>query len=268
MKQLSLLLLVLLAVVPLIQGCAAIAAPPGTDPTSLQLTAATCDSNFNCAPGTAAVGQSIRITAHVVYTGKIAPTREICILDDGSPANCGLTPVKERDLVHERNVATGAHILTATYSGDSVYAKSKSTSLTVNVGPDDSSTSTTPPTSSPAPPSQPSPAQLTVNASSLNFGSIDTGNSNSLSATLTNSGNSSATISSVSVSGSGFNATGLSGIILSPGQSTSVNVSFAPSGSGVVSGSVVVTSNAANSPTTISLSGTGVQPPTLGPPLR
>jgi fibronectin type 3 domain-containing protein len=60
------------------------------------------------------------------------------------------------------------------------------------------------------------------------------------------------------VAGAGFNATGANGIILSPGQSTTVTSTFAPSASGAAAGSVTVSSNAANSPASISLSGTGV----------
>ena len=67
----------------------AIGASAGTrlSPTSLLLTAAPCDSNFNCAPGsTASVGQFVRITAHVVYSGTVKPTGPLCIVDNGSPA--------------------------------------------------------------------------------------------------------------------------------------------------------------------------------------
>jgi fibronectin type 3 domain-containing protein len=60
------------------------------------------------------------------------------------------------------------------------------------------------------------------------------------------------------VAGAGFNATGANGMILSPGQSTTLTSTFAPSASGAAAGSISVSSNAANSPASISLSGTGV----------
>jgi fibronectin type 3 domain-containing protein len=44
---------------------------------------------------------------------------------------------------------------------------------------------------------------------------------------------------------------------LSVGQSTAFNVFFAPATTGTLSGTVTVTSNASNSPTTIKLSGSG-----------
>jgi hypothetical protein len=105
-------------------------------------------------------------------------------------------------------------------------------------------------------------ATLVLNASpaSLSFGSIDTGATSSLGVTLTNSGNSSVTISGVSTSGAGFSASNVSsGTVLAPGQSAALDVTFAPTSTGGVTGGVTVASNATNSPSTISITGTGVQ---------
>ena len=100
---------------------------------------------------------------------------------------------------------------------------------------------------------------LNSSTSSLNFGNVNVSSSSAKSITLTNAGSSNVTISNVTVSGAGFNATGVSsGVILSPGQTASLTASFDPSGTGSVTGSVSVASNATNSPDTISLSGTGV----------
>ena len=114
-----------------------------------------------------------------------------------------------------------------------------------------------------------SAAILTVNAStvvlnaspaSLSFGSIDTGATSTLGVTLTNSGNSSVTISGVGASGAGFSASNVSsGTVLAPGQSAALNVTFAPTSTGSVTGGVTVASNATNSPAAISMTGTGVQ---------
>jgi hypothetical protein len=77
--------------------------------------------------------------------------------------------------------------------------------------------------------------------------------------TLTNAGNSSVSISSVSISGAGFGASGVpTGLILSPGQTASLNVTFDPAATGSVTGSVTVASSATNSPDKITLSGTGI----------
>jgi len=101
---------------------------------------------------------------------------------------------------------------------------------------------------------------LSVSPTSLSFGNINPGASSTLAVTLTNSGNSNVTISNVSISGAGFNASGVStGTGLTPGQTAALNVTFAPAATGSVTGSVTVTSNATNSPTTIALSGSGIQ---------
>jgi hypothetical protein len=100
--------------------------------------------------------------------------------------------------------------------------------------------------------------QLTANPTSVNFGNVNLGNTASSSVTLTNTGNSNLTISSVTVTGAGFSASGVTaGQILTPGQSATLNVAFAPTSAGSVTGSVSVASNATNSPTAIALSGTG-----------
>jgi hypothetical protein len=100
---------------------------------------------------------------------------------------------------------------------------------------------------------------LTASPSRLAFGSVKVGVNSSLQTTLSNSGNASITISNVSISGPGFGATGLfTGQVLAPGQSASLKVSFTPAANASVTGSVSITTNAANSPMAISLSGTGV----------
>jgi fibronectin type 3 domain-containing protein len=51
-----------------------------------------------------------------------------------------------------------------------------------------------------------------------------------------------------------------SGLILAPGQTATLNVTFAPSAAGSATGSIVVNSDATNSPLNIGLTGSGVQP--------
>jgi hypothetical protein len=103
------------------------------------------------------------------------------------------------------------------------------------------------------------PGQLASSSSTLNFGNVITGNSSSALLWLTNSGGTSLTILNTSISGAGFQASSVNGQALAPGQSTTVTVTFTPSTTGAASGSVVLTSDAANSPTTIFISGTGAQ---------
>ncbi len=106
--------------------------------------------------------------------------------------------------------------------------------------------------------------QLVPNPTSFSFGNIQDGTSKSLSGTLTNNGGTSLTISAAAASGTGFSLSGLTlPLTLTAGQSTSFTVSFAPTASGAVSGSVSVTSNGGNPNLSIPLSGTGVTQGTL-----
>ncbi len=107
----------------------------------------------------------------------------------------------------------------------------------------------------------PSSAKLILNPSTtnLNFGKVSVSSSNNQNITLTNAGSSSVTISKVTVSGAGFNASGsVAGLILSPNQTATLRATFAPAATGAQTGTIVVSSNATNSPVSIALSGTGV----------
>src|SRR2546426_498037 len=108
---------------------------------------------------------------------------------------------------------------------------------------------------------QPLQPQLSVIPPSASFGNVGVGNRNTYAFTLTNSGSASVTVSQAHVSGSGLSVGGLSlPLTLTPGQKTAFSVVFAPASRGNITGSVSLVSNALNSPTTIALSGTGVQP--------
>ena len=113
------------------------------------------------------------------------------------------------------------------------------------------------------------PATLTVNTAtyilnasqtSLNFSNVNIGSNSTLSVILSNGGNSNVTISNVAISGAGYTVSGVqSGQIVTPGQTATLNVTFAPAATALILGNVTVTSNAANSPASVALSGTGVQ---------
>lgn len=99
--------------------------------------------------------------------------------------------------------------------------------------------------------------KLTTSASSFSFGSVILGSSKSLTATLSASG-SSVTISSASTTNREFTVSGLSlPKTLSPGQTISFNLTFTPLASGGASGSISLVSNATNTPTIETLSGSG-----------
>ena len=85
------------------------------------------------------------------------------------------------------------------------------------------------------------PGQLTVTPSSITFGSVPVGTTQTQSATLANSGGSSLTISQATVNGNGFTLSGLTmPLTLGAGQSVVVSVSFTPPAGGPDSGSIAL----------------------------
>lgn len=104
-------------------------------------------------------------------------------------------------------------------------------------------------------------ATLAALSSTLSFGNVRKGRSSNLSETLTNTGGSTLTISDATISGTGFSFTGLSlPTSLSPNQSVTFTLTFAPASSGGASGKFAVMSTAYNSKLSIALTGTGMAP--------
>ncbi|HTS60089.1 MAG TPA: choice-of-anchor D domain-containing protein, partial [Terriglobales bacterium] len=105
---------------------------------------------------------------------------------------------------------------------------------------------------------------ITATPTSLSFGNDIVGSSKTLAVTLKNTGNSSVTFSGVTISGAGITTSGGgSGTTLAPGQTATMDVTFAPKTAGSVSGTVKVASNATNSPATIVVTGDGLAGSTL-----
>ncbi|MGA9510086.1 MAG: choice-of-anchor D domain-containing protein [Candidatus Sulfotelmatobacter sp.] len=101
------------------------------------------------------------------------------------------------------------------------------------------------------------PGALGANPTSLDFGTVQVGNNQALSETVTNTGGSSVTISQVAASGTGFKLSGLSTpVTLGAGQSTNFTVTFTPTSAGSASGNATVTSNGTNPSLSIPLAGT------------
>jgi hypothetical protein len=102
----------------------------------------------------------------------------------------------------------------------------------------------------------PNAAMLSTNPSSLTFASqaLNT-TSGARAVTVTNTGNAAASVSGVTVSGDYTQTNNCTTIAI--GASCTVNVSFRPTASGTRTGTVTLTSNATNSPTSVALSGTG-----------
>jgi hypothetical protein len=122
--------------------------------------------------------------------------------------------------------------------------------LTVSAGGVTSTVSLTGTGTAPGPVLNAAPARLS-------FAGTDVGSSSAAQAvTVTNSGTSAASVSGVSVTGDFSQTNNCSSV--ATGSSCTVNVTFKPSASGTRTGTLTVTSNANNSPATVSLTGSGI----------
>jgi hypothetical protein len=101
--------------------------------------------------------------------------------------------------------------------------------------------------------------KLTVSAGSLSFGSVTVNSTATLPLTLTSSGTASLTITAATASGADFTDSGTTfPVTLNPNQSVTLQVHFAPTTAGAVTGQLTITSNSASGSTTqVQLSGTG-----------
>jgi Abnormal spindle-like microcephaly-assoc'd, ASPM-SPD-2-Hydin len=108
---------------------------------------------------------------------------------------------------------------------------------------------------------------LGFSTTSISFGNYAVGFTTPVSpVTVTNTSTSTVTFSSIAVTGtngSSFGESNNCGTSLTAGSSCTINVTFSPAVTGVLTGSVQLTDNAANSPQSITLSGTGVLPVAL-----
>jgi hypothetical protein len=101
--------------------------------------------------------------------------------------------------------------------------------------------------------------QLTLSVSSLSFGSLTVNTASTLSVTLTSSGTSAVTVSSAAITGAGFTIVAQSfPVTLNPNQSVTLQVQFAPTATGAVTGQLSISSNSTTGGTAaVALSGTG-----------
>jgi hypothetical protein len=103
--------------------------------------------------------------------------------------------------------------------------------------------------------------QIEADLSFLHFGSVEVSGKKSIMETLMNRSGDALTISQVEVAGKGFSFSGINPpVTLSPGQSISFPVMFAPSLGGVASGKLAIHSNASNATVSVALGGTGSTP--------
>ncbi len=102
--------------------------------------------------------------------------------------------------------------------------------------------------------------QITPNPANVAFGNVNVGGSSPQTITFSNSGNAALTITQITASGTGYSVSGFSlPITVAPGASSPITATFAPTSPGSPAGSISITSNSPGSPTTIAMTGTGVQ---------
>jgi hypothetical protein len=102
--------------------------------------------------------------------------------------------------------------------------------------------------------------QLAVAPSTMSFGNVPVGSNAIQKGTLT-AGGSDITVSAAAGKGQGYSLSGISFPVMVPaGQSVPFTVTFAPQSAGNTSGNIAFDSNATNSPTTETLTGSGTEP--------
>jgi hypothetical protein len=215
----------------------------GVAPTVAQLTVAPSTVNF----GSVTVGSSGTQSVSVSNTGNVDITISQ-ISTSGAPfSGSGITvPLTLTPGQSAGYVVTFAPTSVGAASGQVSVVSNATTNPTVSL----SGTGAAAPV-----------AQLTASPTSLSFGNVTTGTTSTKAISLSNTGNVNVTVSQITVSGAGFSGSGITvPLTLTPGQSATYNAKFAPTAVGSVSGQVSFVSDASNSPTLVSLTGTGVAP--------
>ncbi len=106
-------------------------------------------------------------------------------------------------------------------------------------------------------------AIMAITPTTMNFGNVRVGTTSpAQTVVVSNTGGAPFTVTSTTFGGNAaFQKNGgCTGLVIQPGTSCSLAVTFAPTASGTANGTLFVNSNAPNSPRTVVLSGTGVTP--------
>ncbi len=231
--------ILLLAPTLLLSGCAGLVSAGGTkSQAAIQMT----PSSFNF--GNLVVGKKVSQTATVLNTGNTSINVTAASVSSGQFAVSGITiplslPVGQSSTFQVWFDPSTAGTVTGTLTLQTDNGAASGQVALAGVA-------TTP------------PQQISVSSTTLNLGSAIVGTTANGSLTLTNTGGANLIISLISVSGGPF---GVSGITtpstVVPGGSATVNVSFIPKTAGIDSGSISITSNDPNAPTTtVGLTGT------------
>jgi hypothetical protein len=199
-------------------------------------------------PNPSIKGQAVTVSFTVlpVSPATATPTGSVTVSDSAGDLPCTVTVAAGQCAITINS--SGSVTLYATYSGNADYNSRQSSGVTQTV------------TAATAPVAGVSPAVLT------SFGNVDEGTtSGSKPVTLTNTGNAALAITHIAAS-TNFQQTNNCPSSLGAGKSCTINVSFAPTASGPLTGTLCVTDNSegvSGSKQTVSLSGTGVGRPSV-----
>ncbi len=108
------------------------------------------------------------------------------------------------------------------------------------------------------------PASLGATPTSVNFGTVQVGSNSTQTVTISHQGTTGApaiVIDSITVAGGAFDTDASAPVVVSVGGSVDVDVTFAPSGAGPASGTLVVSHDGSDSPLEVSLFGEGSTAP-------
>ena len=238
--------LLLLASLPCLVGCQGVSAAGSGQPQNGSLVLGSLSVDFGNV--TAGGSKTLTVTAtnsgtkSVTVSSASVSTKYFSVIAPSLPVAIGAGQSTALSMKFTPN-ATGSFSATATIDSDASNAVTSLSLSGTGVG----------------------NGQLALNPTSQAFGSVTVGTKASATVTLTNNGGSSVNISQASVSGTGFQLSGITApVTLNTSQSTTFTVTFAPQTTGSVSGAVTITSDAANPTLTLALSGTGISPGALG----
>ena len=100
---------------------------------------------------------------------------------------------------------------------------------------------------------------LSLNATTLSFGTVTVGSPETQAVTLSSTGTTAITVSSATVTGTGFSIVGGTfPLTLNPGSTVTITVQFDPTAAGAITGRMTISSNSTSGATsTVALTGTG-----------
>ncbi|HTE90109.1 MAG TPA: choice-of-anchor D domain-containing protein, partial [Terriglobales bacterium] len=184
------------------------------------------------------IGQSVTFTTTIAagLRNGGTPTGTITFMADSTII--GSSPISAGEgSFTTSSLAGGSHIISAIYSGDTVFNANTAPPYTQTVI-----------AGTPA---------VTLSPTSLTFGVVAIGSVGiQQNVTLTNTGNATLTITSITASGD-FVQTNTCGGSVASGASCTISVNFKPRGIGTRTGAVNITDDAPGSPQSVSLTGTG-----------